>query len=124
MPVTRSNLNLYLRYRLRIAELNADLTILRIFDDHLEELASGNDPQTNKSMDEFRRQFASARKEIEELKHEMHLVKMKLATHSRQAKASAENAADSHTDLRERYTAFRKTFDKLKNDFIEIEAKI
>ena len=124
MPGIPSNTRLYLQYRLWIADMNADITVLRIFDDHLAELSSlKKSAEVKKALEDFSKQFSGLRNEIDELKHEMHLVKMRLAANLRRANAEEQNIAstNNHSGLEKRYTAFRKKFDKLKNDFVEFE---
>ena len=71
MPTTSSIMSLHLRYRLWIAEMNSDITILRIFDDYLTELSSKKEkPQVQKGIKNFQQQFINLRKEIDDLKHE------------------------------------------------------
>jgi hypothetical protein len=120
-------MSLHLRYRLWIAEMNLDINVLRILGDYLEELATKKDqPGVKTGIDYFEEQFIKQRKEIDELKDEMHLLKMKLASYSRESKLVDYKTyqADNHTDLKKRYFAFRKTFDKIKNEFIDFEGKL
>ncbi len=119
MPQTPSILGLHLRYRIWIAEMNADITILRIFDDYLEGLMPAKtDIVTRTAVDGFKKEFDSFRKEMEELKHEMHLLKMKLAANAREEKDIDKKlyVEDNHAALQIRYTAFRKSFSKMKTE--------
>ena len=120
MPVTHSIMHLHLRYRLWIAELNSDISVLRIFNDYLLELESKKKlPELVKGIDHFKKQFSGMRKVIDELSHEMHLIKMKLAAAARENKPPAKKSSsgDNHLDLKKRYAAFRKTFTKAKKEF-------
>lgn len=54
-------MRLHLRYRLWIAEMNADITVLRIFDDYIAEIKK-NDPQTKGVISDFQKQFIDFRK--------------------------------------------------------------
>jgi hypothetical protein len=121
MPATPSLLRLHLRYRLRIAEMNEDITVLRIFDDHLTELSGLNKSSMQTSIENFKKQFADFRTEIDELKHEMHLQKMNLAALSRDGGTEEKINADEHAALQQRYTDFRKRFDAAKEDFASYE---
>lgn len=126
MSIIPSIMGLHLRYRLWIAEMNSDITILRIFDDYLEELSSKKgEPQVRKGIEGFQQRFINLRKENDELKHEMHLLKMKLAAYSKTGEAIDSNTyqADNHEELKSRYDNFRKVFDKMKIDFGNFEAK-
>jgi uncharacterized coiled-coil DUF342 family protein len=126
MPAALSIMHLHLHYRLWIAEMNSDIDVLRIFNDYLIELqAKKNVQEVIKGIDHFKKQFISLRKEIDELKHEMHLIKMKLAAAARESKPlnNIPFSADNHNDLRKRYAAFRKTFTTVKKEFGLFEGK-
>jgi len=126
MPATRSIMHLHLRYRLWIAEMIADINVLRIFNDYLLELEAKHlPPVVVKGIDNFKNQFISLRKEIDELSHEMHLIKMKLAATARENIPFDKKSAreDNHRGLKKRYTIFRKTFNRLKKEFALFEGK-
>ena len=126
MPVTPVIMKLHLRYRLWIAELNSDINVLRIFDDYLLELKSKkNMPEVNTWILHFKQLFISLRKEIDELRHEMHLIKMKLAAAARDNKPlnKKTSTTDNPDALKNRYTAFRKTFNNIKKEFGLFEGK-
>ena len=119
-------MSLHLRYRLWIAEMNLDINVLRIFDDYLKEIATKKDePEVKTGIDNFGKQFISLRKKIDELRHEMHLIKMKLAAYSKESKRLDYKTykAASHKDLKKRYLTFRKEFDKVKDEFKDFEGK-
>ena len=120
MPTSSSAMSLHLRYRLWIAEMNSDISVLRIFSDYLIELESiKNRPDVIAKIDYFKQQFITFRKTIDELRHEMQLIKMKLAAAARdyeQANVKTSSAYD-HNALKNRYTAFRNTFNKEKKEF-------
>ena len=101
--------------------MNADTTVLRIFDDHFTELFSRTKTAASKkALADFSKEFANARNEIDELKHEMHLIKMKLSANFRLSDAGRnESAENNHPALQKRYQAFRKKFDKLKKEFVD-----
>jgi hypothetical protein len=120
MPATISIMSLHLRYRLWIAEMNSDINVLRIFADYLIELESKkNVPAIIAGIDHFKQQFISLRKEIDELRHEMQLIKMNLSAATRDNKAlnNKTSSTDNHTALKNRFTAFRKIFNKVKKEF-------
>lgn len=121
MAGTTSLMKLHLRYRLWIAEMNEDITVLRIFDDHLTELSGKKkDAETTGFVNESKEQFADFRKQIDELKHEMHLHKMNIAAFMRdEENATQANASDEeHATLQKKYMAFREKFDKAKQVFV------
>jgi hypothetical protein len=118
-----SIMTLHLEYRLWIAELNADINVLRIFDDYLKEISAQKKSNQTTGINIYRGQFLELRKEIDELRHEMHLNKMKLA-----ASAKTENVVIKdleknihHKEITARYNAFRKNFDKTKKEFQQFE---
>ncbi|HEY6974685.1 MAG TPA: hypothetical protein VH396_00260 [Chitinophagaceae bacterium] len=122
MARTFSIMGLHLRYRLRIAEMNADITILRIFDDYLKELSSTKDkPGIKDKIDDFQKQFTGFRKEIDEVRDRMHILKMKLASYAREKKPLDYKTykADNYEGLKKRYSDFRKSFENVKKEFIE-----
>ncbi len=126
MPHTPSLMSLHLRYRLWIAEMNLDINILRIFEDYSKEMDSKNNTAAVKTqIDQFRQQFIIIRKNIDDLRHEMHLLKMKLAAYPKAMKPVNYKTyqSDEHTGLMKRYLTFRKTFNKIKNEFRKFEAK-
>ena len=123
MPGFDAVIRRHLQCRLWIAEMNADIILLRIFDDHFAALSSRKkSPEARKALEVFSKQFSESRREIDELKHEMHLVKMKLAASLKLPEpAGTTDVPTNHSGLEKRYKAFRKTFDKLKNDFVDFE---
>lgn len=121
MPGTPSLLRLHLRYRLWIAEMNEDITVLRIFDDHLAELSSLNKPSTQASIENFKKQFSDFRTEIDTLKHEMHLQKMNLGALGREGSTEDKINDEEHAALKKRYEEFRKRFDEAKENFASYE---
>lgn len=126
MPTAPSIMSLHLRYRLWIAEMNLDINVLRIFNDYLQDLSpKKNLPEVKTGIDYFEDQFSILRKEIDDLRNEMHLVKMKLAAYSKQKKLLDYKTyqADNHTILKKRYLEFRAAFEKLKKSFGSFEVK-
>jgi len=119
-------MTLHLRYRLWIAEMNFDINVLRIFEDYIKELSSKNEqPEITAGIADFKKKFGDIRKEIDELRHEMHLHKMKLASISRQGKKldTGTYKADHHVALKKQYINFRKKIEKLKIGFSDFESK-
>ncbi len=126
MPSALPIMKLHLRYRLWIAELNADINVLRILTDYIIELENKkNLPEVLKGTGNFKKQFADLRKKIDELSHEMHLIKMKLATVARENKPLTKKSfsEDNHKAIKRRYTSFRKIFSTMKKDFARFEGK-
>ncbi len=126
MPTTTSVMGLHLRYRLWIAELNLDINILRIFDDYLQEIKNKKvEPEVKKEVEGFMNRFVALRKEIDDLKHVMHLHKMNLAAESREGTNAKheEQKPNDHAELENHYIDFRKLFENTKNEFIQFEEK-
>ena len=65
------------------------------------------------------------RTEIDELRHEMHLIKMKLAALAKENLPLESKPAlvETQAVLQKRYAAFNKTFNKTKKAFGLFEAK-
>lgn len=126
MPNIPSIMGLHLRYRLWIAEMNFDINVMRILEDYLAELApKSHKAEVKAAIDKFEKEFVSSRKEIDELRHEMHILKMKLAAYQRENTAVTDDIykADNHEALNSRYLAFRKDFERVKKDFTQLEGK-
>jgi len=126
MPHTYSHMALHFRYRLWIAEMNADISVLRIFNDYIVELSSKNeDPSVKAGIEEFHHLFTDFRTEIDQLRHEMQLCKMSLAADAKAAGANGQKLTVSgeHAVLDQRYTDYRKRFNKAKHDFGSFEGK-
>jgi uncharacterized coiled-coil DUF342 family protein len=125
MSAAPTIMTLHLRYRLWIAEMNSDINVLRIFEDYIKELSSRKQPEVKTGIADFKKKFGDIRKEIDELRHQMHLHKMNLASISRQGKQlDPENyKADDHDALKKQYINFRKKIEKLKNEFTDFENK-
>jgi hypothetical protein len=126
MPDNPSAMSLHLQYRLWIAELNFDINVLRIFGDYLTELRTRRKEQEVKSKsDYFEKTFQSLRNEIDELRHEMHIGKMKLGAFARDNKPfdykifNAENQAP----LKKRLSGYKADFKKVNTEFEEFEGR-
>jgi len=126
MPGTPSIMGLHLRYRLWIAEMNADITILRIFDDYLHELETKRtEPEVKRGIEEFEKEFVSLRAEIDELRHQMHIHKMSLAAYARENTPFDQTAYKSgtHAPLKARYLNYSKNFKRIKKEFGQFEER-
>jgi len=126
MDGTHSPMSLHLKYRLGIAEMNRDIDILRIFDDYLTELRSQkNNTEISAGIDHFEKEFVRLRKEIDDLRHQMHLHKMNLAALSREGKMLDDETykSEDHDGLAKRYFELRKRFDKVREEFATFESK-
>ncbi|MBA4166126.1 MAG: hypothetical protein H0X41_01025 [Chitinophagaceae bacterium] len=125
MPSKLSFLNLHLQCRLWIAELNGDINMLRIYHDYLQELSDKSDQQElKKDITRFEQIFPALRKEIDDLKNEMHLLKMKFAAYVRENKPydKAVYKSTSYDSLEDRFAEFSKKFEKLRKELGKLEA--
>jgi hypothetical protein len=117
---------LHLEYQIWITELNFDIQLLKLFEDHLTFLASRN---TSKSMmpriEQFQNQFIRQREVIDELKHDLNVSEKQLAAFVRDMlPIGYENERlDNHPELRERFLTFRSLFEDLKIRFRYFEAE-
>ena len=115
---------LHLQYRLWIADINADITVLRILNDYMvDKSAKNKDADTTHRINYFKEAFSKLRKEMDELRHEMHLNKMKLASLAKDSSQSINTIEDSinHKTLKERYEAFRESFNNTKKEYQDFE---
>ncbi len=119
MPSVNS---LHLQYRLWIAELNEDINVLRIFNDYLAEVSRKQNTKYAGPVEALKKRFTQVRTELDEIKHEMHLQKMKLAAIAKNdASKLAEEENMQYDTVISRYENFRKQFNDLKQDVIELE---
>jgi predicted nucleic acid-binding Zn-ribbon protein len=121
-----SVMRLHLQYRLWIAEMNADINDLRIFDDYIVWIEEKSKSAiTINRINNYKKQFSSLRKELDELRHEMHIVKMKLAAISKKENSPPENIEQliNHKVFKERYKVFKKKFSQIRKEFKKIEAE-
>jgi hypothetical protein len=126
MATPPSPMTLHLRYRIWIAEMNSDIDLLRIYNDYLQELkALHNTLKLKKEIERFELAFSSLRSEIDTLRNEMHLLKMKLATFIREKKqlAYSDYKTDNHKLLKKKYVSLSKKFGSIKADLKELVKK-
>ena len=126
MATPPSPMTLHLRYRIWIAEMNSDIDLLRIYNDYLQELkALHNTLKLKKEIERFETAFSSLRNEIDTLRNEMHLLKMKLATFIREKKqlAYSEYKTDNHKLLKKKYVSLSKKFGAIKADLKQLVKK-
>ncbi|MBS1597352.1 MAG: hypothetical protein JST75_03945 [Bacteroidetes bacterium] len=125
MPNTPSIMGLHFRYRLWIAEMNSHINILRIFEDYVDEIRSKkNEPAVKSGIETFQQHFLNLRKQIDDLRHEMHLAKMSLAASAKQKLPDKKSISkNTHAELKKVYTAYKKTFEQIKKEFTQFESK-
>ena len=114
---------LHLKYRLWISEMNADINVLRIFNDYLGLLEQNNhDGPADNCINTYKQRFAELRQELDELRHNMHIIKMKLAALSKQGNVEIDiKEVIGHKACKKRYKAFREKFSEIKKEFSKLE---
>lgn len=125
MPVFPSSISLHLQYRIWIAEMNLDINLLRIYNDYIPALQT-KDKELLTEVTRLEQLFAVVRNEIDVLKNDMHLLKMKLGTYVREKKVLDHRTyqSDNHISLKKRYQDFRKKFNKLKKELEDLVKKV
>jgi hypothetical protein len=126
MPAKPSVMGLHLKYRLWIAELNFDINVLRIFGDYLTELrAKRKEAEVKTKNDYFEKEFRALRTEIDEMRHELHIVKMKMGGYARDTKPFDYRIynKESHSPIKKRLAAYRINFKKINKEFKEFEGQ-
>jgi hypothetical protein len=121
-----SAMSLHLKYRLWIAELNFDINVLRIFGDYLTDLRSRQKVQEVKlKADYFEKAFIQLRAEIDELRHEMHIGKMKLGAYGRDEKPFDYKLfnSENQSPLKKRLSVYKTDFKKINAEFEDFEAE-
>ncbi len=124
MPSNLSFLNLHLQCRLWIADLNGNINILRIYHDYLQELHTKiNNPELAEKIRYVEESFPVLRKDIDELRNELHLLKMKFAGYVRENKIFDNKVykSTSHAMVQKRFTVFRTMFVKLIKELSGLE---
>jgi len=126
MPATPSVMSLHLKYRLWIAELNFDINVLRIFGDYLAELRSKRkEAEVKSKSDYFEKEFTELRSEIDELRHEMHIAKMKMGAYARETKPFDYKLynKENHSPIKKRLSAYKTNFKKINAEFGQFEGQ-
>ncbi len=124
MPAIPSVMSLHLKYRVLIAELNFDINVLRIFGDYLTELRTKKkDSDTRSKSEYFEKAFQTLRAEIDEIRHEMQLGKMKLGAFSRDDKPFDFKTfnKENHSPLKKRLAAYKSHLKKINKEFAGFE---
>ncbi len=126
MAIASSVMKLHLNYRLLIAEMNADISILRILDDYTKEMTAKTiHTDVKHKVTYFSHKFIHLRKEIDDQRNEMHVNKMKLFALAKQKKEIDKKAlkADNHSAIFKRFDAYKKEFTKTQKEFVKFIGK-
>ena len=117
--------SLHLEYRLWIAELNFDITLIRILNDRLSEILAGGKDESKKEAGVFEKKFSVMRQSIDGLSHRMQIEKMNLAADVRKNAAPDYQIIipENHSGIRNDFFNFRVLFNELKSDFLHFEDK-
>lgn len=126
MPKTYTLIGLHLRYRLWIATLNHNIDVIRIMYDYLEDAAikdAGEDVKEGAGL--FKKKLLVFRKEIDDLRNQLHLLKMKIGAEVKHTKSinARHYQSDNHAAMKKSYFSFKKKFDLLIKDFSRFEER-
>jgi hypothetical protein len=127
MPAKPSVMSLHLKYRLWIAELNFDINVLRIFGDYLSELRTKcKNSEIRSKADYFEKEFALLRNEIDEMRHEMHIAKMKMGAYGREGQPFNYKLyyKENHGPIKKRLTTYKSNFKKINSELIQFEEQL
>ncbi len=119
--------SLRLEYRLWIAELNYVISLIRIFNDRLTEIANDTPgSEQNNHFLEFKRKIAYCRTEIDGLSHRMQIEKMNLAhpTDESNHPRSRIQIPENYAEIRNDFYNFRVFFNELKSELLKIETSL
>jgi hypothetical protein len=117
---------LHVEYQSWIAELNFDIELIRIFEGHLEYIASQtSSKKVLAKVEQFQNQFIRQREVIDELRHDLNVSEKQLAAFVRDmAPIGYENERlDNHSELREKFLTFRDLFEEMKIRFRYFESE-
>jgi hypothetical protein len=117
---------LHVEYQSWIAELNFDVELIRIFELHLEYIASQtSSKKVLAKVEQFQNQFIRQREVIDELRHDLNVSEKQLAAFVRDmAPIGYDNERlDNHSELREKFLTFRDLFEELKIRFRYFESE-
>jgi hypothetical protein len=126
MIMTLHPRKLHLEYQLWIVELNFDIELIKVFENHLASIVSHNiSKRLMPRIEQFQNQFIRQREVIDELKHDLNISEKQLAAFVRDmAPIGYENERlDNHPGLRERFLTFRNLFEDLKTRFRQFETE-
>lgn len=127
MAKTYALAGLHLRYRLWIAELNHYIDIIRISQDYY--AFEGKDKQDAKAVaygiKYFKEKFIELRKEIDDVRNRLHLLKMKIAADAKTVKEINKKTylSDSHGAIKKQMQTFKKTFNNVIKEFCRFEKR-
>jgi len=122
-----SIIGLHLQYRLWIAELNADISALRILNDCLAGITlKDNASDVTDLIKDYGERFVDLRSKIDDLRHQMHINKMELAVVLKKPRRFLRNSEKDikHTELKSQYQLYRKTFDNTKKDLQKFAGRL
>jgi hypothetical protein len=121
MNSRHSSLSLHLHYRVSIAELNLDVNLVRIYRDYLEDASRNADDQLNKEqVEKFQAVLNGYLAEIDDIKNEMHLLKMQLAQgiNGKTVFNNSDPEMKTHQGVDGRYQDYRKRFQSSRQDLV------
>ena len=124
MAQTISLKSLHLEYRLWIAELNYDITLIRIFNDRLVEIIAAEKDKASKVAQRLSKKLNEIRESIDGLSHRLQIEKMNLAATARENPAYDHqiDIPANHSSIRNDFYNFRISFNELKSDFLSYQS--
>ena len=113
--VTPSLNTLHLQYRIWIAALNYDINVIRIINDHLDEMRKLNEHGMVPGNLAGEQSLKDFRLTIDDLKNELHLAKMQIAAllRNKALQTLPDTQVQEHQFMSNRYHAFRSRFEKM-----------
>ena len=127
MAKTYALAGLHLRYRLWIAELNHYIDIIRISQDYcvFEEKDKLDAVVVSDGIEYFNAKFIELRREIDDVRNRLHLLKMKIAADAKEVKEINQKTyiSDSHAAIKKQMLTFKTTFNGIINEFCRFEKR-
>jgi hypothetical protein len=118
--LTPSFNTLHLQYRIWIAALNFDINVIRILNDHLDDMRQSDETGLSQTNHEQEKTLTDFRTTIDELKNELHLAKMQIAAYLRKKDKPllTDIQLEDHQLISNRYHAFRSRFENMYHQMI------
>lgn len=106
--------------------MNEDINVLRILQDYINDgKTKTTDAATLDKLNTYLSIFVDTRKELDDIRHEMYLNKMRIA-----AMEKADNAQEGdvekdihHEEIKKRYEDFKAKFKEMKKEFKKLEIR-
>ena len=116
---------LHTEYNAWMEELNFYKEEIKIFEHHLEAVATKcNTQEVLSQVEHFQNTFIRQKEVIDTLKHNLHISEKQLSAFVKKMSGMGLSSIkmDNHTRLRDEMLTFRKLFVEMKNDFRHFES--